>query len=67
MKFKFTSLSSAEENSINNYTGEKSRKYIIKEFINMKSAVQYVANNSGFVTTDDEKKSFVVRNIEKIN
>lgn len=33
----------------------------------MKSAVQYVANSSGFVTTDDEKKSFVVRNIEKIN
>jgi hypothetical protein len=25
MKFKFTSLSSAEENSINNYTGEKIR------------------------------------------
>lgn len=31
MKFKFTSLSSAEENSINNYTGEKSGEYIIKE------------------------------------
>ena len=29
MKFKFTSLSSAEENSINNYTGEKSGEYYV--------------------------------------
>lgn len=65
MKFKFTSLSSAEENSINNYTGEKSGEYIIKEFINMKSAVQYVANNSGFVTTDDEKKHLLLEILKK--
>ncbi len=66
MKFKFTSLSSAEENSITNYTGERTGEYIIKEFIDMKAAIQYVANNFGFVTTDDEIKSFIVRNIEKI-
>ena len=65
MKFKFTSLSSAEENSINNYTGEKSGEYIIKEFINMKSAVQYVANNSGFVTTDDEKNHLLLEILKK--
>ena len=65
MKYKFTSLSSAEENSINNYTGEKSGEYIIKEFINMKSAVQYVANNSGFVTTDDEKNHLLLEILKK--
>ena len=65
MKFKFTSLSSAEENSINNYTGEKSGEYIIKEFINMKSAVLYVANNSGFVTTDDEKNHLLLEILKK--
>jgi len=65
MKFKFTSLSSAEENSINNYTGEKSGEYIIKEFINMKSAVQYVANNSGFVTTDDDKNHLLLEILKK--
>ncbi|ARE13454.1 hypothetical protein LLUC08_1122 [Lactococcus lactis subsp. lactis] len=65
MKYKFTSLSSAEENSINNYTGEKSGEYIIKEFINMKSAVLYVANNSGFVTTDDEKNHLLLEILKK--
>lgn len=33
----------------------------------MKSAVQYVANNSGFVTTDDEKNHLLLEILTLIN
>ena len=66
MKFKFKSLSSFEEKSLPNFTGENNGSSIIKEFNSMDEAIRHVAENHGFVKTEDELHSFVVRSISEV-
>lgn len=67
MKFKFKSLSSFEEKSLPNFTGENNGSNIIKEFNSMDEAIKHVAENHGFIKTEDESYSFIVKSISKIN
>jgi len=66
MKFKFNSLSSFEEKSLPNFTGENNGSSIIKEFNNMDEAIKHVSENHGFLKTEDELHSFMVRSISEV-
>lgn len=66
MKFKFKGLSSYEENATPNYVGQTMIKSVVKEFNDMDEAIEYLSNHHGFVTTEDGKYAFEVRNISAV-
>lgn len=63
MQFEFKGLSSVEERTMPNFMNEADNHAVVRDFDNMDAAINYVADHKGFITTNDGKFSFVVKNI----
>lgn len=67
MKFEFKSLSLYEEDAMPNYVANGRLNYVVRDFPNMDEAINYVTAHKGFLTTEDGKRAFEVRNIQAVN
>lgn len=65
MKFKFKGIASYEE-PVNNYVGAVKNLSAVKEFGSFQEAIDYVADQKGFLMSEDGKSAFNVLTISEI-